>query len=66
MVRLEEEIFFQERLLQDLNAALTAQQYQMDSMQGELEALREKVLELGALLDASGGVNTAPPHYNQG
>ncbi len=66
LARLEEGLFFQERLLQDLNTALTGQQRQMDRMQSELEALREKVLELSALLDEPGGVSTPPPHYNQG
>ncbi len=65
LARLEEGLFFQERLLQDLNAALTGQQRQLDRMQGELEALREKVLEINALLDENGGVETRPPHYQE-
>ncbi len=35
IARLEETVFFQERLLQDLNAALTGQQRQLDAMERE-------------------------------
>ena len=66
IIRLEESLFFQERLLRDLNAALTGQQTQLDAMRGLLEGLREKVLELGELTGEGGGpVNAKPPHYSE-
>ncbi len=65
IARLEEGLFFQERLVQDLNAALTGQQRQIDRMEKELLAAKEKIAELAALLDESGGVNLPPPHYRE-
>ena len=65
LARLEEGLFFQERLVAELNAALTAQQKQFDAMERGLEELRAQVAELRLLIEAGvdGPVNTAPPHY---
>lgn len=65
IIRLEESLFFQERLLRDLNAALTGQQAQLEAMHSLLEDLRGKVLELGEQNGEGGPVNTKPPHYSE-
>ena len=62
LARLEEQLYFQERLLSQLNDALTGQQQQLDQLEkrvGELENNLETVLD--ATRDAP--VNTLPPHY---
>ena len=65
ITRLEEGMFFQERLLRELNAALTGQQAQLDAMQRLLEDLREKVLEFNDANGEGGGpVAAKPPHYS--
>ena len=65
ITRLEEGMFFQERLLRDLNTALTDQQAQLDVMERLLHALQEKVGEISESGQAGGGpVNTKPPHYS--
>ena len=62
--RLEETLFFQERLLENLNSALTEQQRQLDAAQKDLAALRDKVLELSQMAGEGGGTaNVPPPHY---
>lgn len=62
MARLEENAFFQERLVGELNAALTDQQRQIDSLERDLREARAQLEELKLLLD-DGGVATPPPHY---
>ena len=67
IARLEETLFFQERLLQDLNTALTAQQRQIDSMERALEFLGGRMEELLLTVESGNGpVNTPPPHYREG
>lgn len=61
--RLEESLFFQERLVEDLNTALSAQQRQLDAMERALEETRGLVEEIRLLMDAGGGANVPPPHY---
>lgn len=63
VARLEENLYFQERLVNDLNAALTAQQRQIDAMERTLEELRAQMQELRQVLEDGGGVNVPPPHY---
>lgn len=66
LARLEETVFFQERLLQELNTALTAQQRQMDAMERALETLGEELAELRTVVETGGGpVNAPPPHYHE-
>ena len=63
IARLEELAYFQEKLLGQLNEALTAQQAQLDMLEKRLAGLEENV---SALLEASAGnapANTLPPHY---
>ncbi len=64
MARLEETVFFQERLLQELNDALTAQQLQLDQLQQDLVRAQNRIQELHQSLDSGGGVDAGPPpHY---
>ena len=66
IARLEETLFFQERLVQDLNAALTAQQRQIDTLERALEVLGERMEELLLAVESGGGpANTPPPHYRE-
>ena len=64
IARLEETLFFQERLLQELNAALTGQQRQLDVMERALGELGVRVEDLRLTVEAGNGpANTPPPHY---
>ncbi len=64
VARLEETLFFQERLLRDLSDALTAQQRQLDNVEHELTQTRARLEDLQHALDNGGGVDTGPPpHY---
>lgn len=64
IARLEEGLFFQERLLEDLNAALAGQQRQLDAMERTLAETRALAEDLRLLLEAGGGTgNAPPPHY---
>jgi len=63
IARLEEQAYFQEKLLAQLNEALTGQQKQIDQLEKRLAALEENMT---AVLDAAfqdGPVNSLPPHY---
>ncbi|MBP3730703.1 MAG: SlyX family protein [Mailhella sp.] len=63
IARLEELSWFQEKLLAQLNEALTGQQRQLDMMEKRLLRLEEHVSML--MLDAQqeAPVNALPPHY---
>ena len=63
LARLEETLFFQERLLAALNEALAAQQGQMDTLRKTLQQAEEHIKELRFIMDAGGGESTVPPHY---
>lgn len=63
IARLEESLFFQERLVTELNEALTAQQFQIDQMEKALHKAHQDIKELRLMIDAGGGENTRPPHY---
>lgn len=66
LVRLEETLFFQERLLTELNAALAGQQKQMDSLERMAADLRDKMDDLRQSVEAGAGpVNVPPPHYRE-
>jgi SlyX protein len=66
VARLEEISFFQERLLQDLNAALTRQQRQLDAMERTLDEMGVRVEELRLAVEAGNApANTPPPHYRE-
>lgn len=62
ITRLEEQAYFQEKLLAQLNEALTFQQGQIDRLEKRLAMLEDNV---AAVLDASqeSPMNTLPPHY---
>ncbi|MCC8195029.1 MAG: SlyX family protein [Deltaproteobacteria bacterium] len=66
IARLEETLFFQERLIQDLNAALVSQQRQIDALERMLETIGSRVEDLlQAVAEGSGPANTPPPHYQE-
>ncbi|MBQ7618480.1 MAG: SlyX family protein [Desulfovibrio sp.] len=60
--RLEENSYFQEKLLGDLNQALLEQQQQIDHLSRVLEKLSQDVEELKILLDEK-PQQQLPPHY---
>ena len=62
LARLEEQLYFQEHTIQELNDVLFAPQRQMDAMQKILKEMAErerKILELVAEKPE----NSLPPHY---
>lgn len=64
LIHLEETVFFQEQLLQELSAALSVQQRQLDQVEQELARARNRIQELHRMLDNSGGTDAGPPpHY---
>jgi SlyX protein len=64
LIRLEETVVFQERLLRDLNDALTGQQFQIERLEKELLAARALIRDLHAQVneDKQRAVEI-PPHY---
>ena len=62
LTRLEEQNYFQEQALAELNQALTRQQFQLDETAKRLIVAEEHISALLRLLE-EGGKNTAPPHY---
>ena len=66
LARLEETLFFQDRLLNDLNSALTGQQKQLDALERGLQELREQVEDLRMVIETGGTpANAPPPHYQE-
>lgn len=64
LIRLEETAVFQERLISELNEALTGQQRQLDRLEKELLDARALIRELSALLDQDKQQRVElPPHY---
>ena len=61
--RLEELAYFQEKLLSQLNEALTGQQRQLDDLETRLARLEENVTTLIDSLGQDAPANTLPPHY---
>ena len=61
--RLEELSWFQEKLLGELNEALTAQQRQLDRIEKRLAMIEERVRQLQQSCGQDAPVNTLPPHY---
>lgn len=62
LARLEEQIYFQEHTIQELNDVLFAQQRQMDAMQKTLTEMAERERKLLELV-AEKPENSLPPHY---
>ncbi len=63
IARLEELSYFQEKLLTQLNEALTIQQKQLDSMEKRLNDMEESLSVLLDNLERHTTVNTLPPHF---
>ncbi|MDL2285745.1 SlyX family protein [Desulfovibrio sp. OttesenSCG-928-F07] len=66
LIRLEEELAFQERKVEALNEALTAQQKQIDTLEAALKKQNARIEEVLDALHGSGKdgpVNEKPPHY---
>lgn len=66
LARLEEQAFFQEKYLEELNAALVGQQRRIDEMARLMDEMRVRLEETRILLgDARlGPADVPPPHYN--
>ena len=62
LARLEEQIYFQEHTIQELNDVLFAQQRQLDAMQKTLTEMVERERKLLELV-AEKPENSLPPHY---
>ena len=63
--QLEEQAYFQEQTITQLDQALTRQQSQMDALELRLTQAEKRLLALLPLLD-EGGQNGPPPHYGHG
>lgn len=64
LIRLEEELIFQERAIEELNQALTQQQRQIDRLEHALKQQEERLAQaLDALAGSGAPVNEKPPHY---
>lgn len=68
LIRLEELTFFQEERLEALNAALTAQQRQLDAVEQQLAEAVDMLRALRGQMEllkagTPGGVEELPPHY---
>jgi SlyX protein len=62
LTRLEEQNYFQEQAIAELNQALTRQQVQLDEMEKRLALAEERIAVLLPLLE-EGGQSAPPPHY---
>lgn len=62
LARIEEQLYFQEHTIQELNDALLAQQRQMDAMEHALKIMAEREQKLLDML-ADRPENAMPPHY---
>ena len=62
LARLEEQLYFQEHTIQELNDVLFAQQRQLDAMQKTLTEMAERERKLLELV-AEKPENSLPPHY---
>ncbi len=64
--RLEELVFFQERLLSQLNEALTSQQRQIDRLEAKAAMLEKQLGDAVQAYLQEAPANTPPPHYMPG
>ena len=62
LARLEEQNYFQEQALAELNQALTRQQFQLDETEKRLILAEARIAALLPLL-GEGRKNGPPPHY---
>jgi SlyX protein len=63
IARLEEQNYFQEKLLSQLNEALTFQQAQIDLLEKRIAELEQNVETLMQSAPQDAPANTLPPHY---
>ena len=63
IARLEEQAYFQEKLLSQLNEALTFQQSQIDLLERRIAELEQNVTSLLEASPQDAPVYTLPPHY---
>lgn len=63
IARLEEQAYFQEKLLSQLNEALTFQQAQIDLLEKRIAELEQNVETLMQSAPQDAPANTLPPHY---
>ena len=63
IARLEEQAYFQEKLLSQLNEALTFQQSQIDFLEKRVAELEQNVTSLLESSPQDTPANTLPPHY---
>ncbi|WP_446424184.1 SlyX family protein [Mailhella sp.] len=63
LVRLEEQAYFQEKLLAQLNEALTFQQAQIDLLEKRIAELEQNVTSLLEASPQDAPAHTLPPHY---
>ncbi len=62
--RLEEQLYFQERTIAELNRVLIERQAQADELERRLALAEDRLRALLPLLE-EGGEQSAPPHYGQ-
>lgn len=63
LIHLEEQAYFQEKLLSQLNEALLFQQAQIDLLEKRIAELEQNVTSLLESSPQDAPVNTPPPHY---
>ncbi|MCT4534486.1 SlyX family protein [Halodesulfovibrio sp.] len=63
LTQLEEQLYFQEKTITELNEALTNQQFQIDEMEKKMEAMILRIRQLSPVLDDGGVDDGPPPHY---
>lgn len=63
IIRLEEEFYFQKKLLDDLHTVLANQQKQLDAMELLVQKQQVQLEEIRDILLSSKSANQKPPHY---
>ena len=62
IIRLEETVYFQDRLISELNKQVTDQARGMAQLETRCARLEKELADLRDLLEAAGLVNDLPPH----
>jgi SlyX protein len=60
---IEERLAFQERVIDELNAAILSQQQQLDRLKGQLAALTRGLEQLAGQAQGGDLPHERPPHY---
>lgn len=63
LIELEMKIAFQEKMIEELNEAITSQQFQLDKIQRQLYHVANKLKDMQPTNIASLAEETPPPHY---